>query len=361
MSKFIDLTGQKFGEWTVLEYVGKSKWLCRCECGTERNIESGSLRRGRTTSCGCTSKQQYDLTGQKFGRLTVIERTDSDNHGNSMWLCECDCGNIKIVQGSNLTQGKTVSCGCYMKERVSETHVKDLTGQKFGRLTVIERAGSDKQNKAVWICKCECGNITKPIPSDKLISGNTSSCGCLQKDRVIEVCKGKPRSDKNKRKISEGKKGKYCGEKNPNYKGGITPISNYLRAMQIVKQWRKDTYIRENSKCQLTGNHVHGGNSDVHHLKAFNIIVQEAHDLHEIEIKEIVADYTEQELKLLEDYVTSWHTDTTNAVLLSDEVHDLFHHEYGYGDNTPEQFEEFKERYLAGEFDNSDSNNNKVA
>lgn len=361
MGKFIDLTGMKFGKWTVLEYVGKSKWLCRCECGTERNIESGSLRRGKTTSCGCTSKQQYDLTGQKFGRWTVIERADSDNHGNSMWLCKCECGNVKIVQGSNLTQGKTVSCGCLQKERTSERCAKNLIGQKFGRLIVIERVGSDKRGNVLWLCECECGNITKPIPSVNLINGNTSSCGCLQKNRVIEACGSKPRSDEDKRKISESKKGKYCGEKNPNYKGGITPISNYLRGLQIVKQWRKDTYIRENSKCQLTGNHVHGGNSDVHHLKAFNTIVQEAHDLHEIEIKEIVADYTEQELKLLEDYVTSWHTDTTNAVLLSNDVHTLFHQEYGYGENTPEQFEEFKERYLAGEFNNPNPTNNEVA
>ena len=69
-----------------------------------------------------------------------------------------------------------------------------------------------------------------------------------------------------------------------------------------------------------------------------------------IQIKPRVKDYTEEELHKLEEYVASWHKDTSNAVLLSEKVHVLFHSLYGYGNNTPEQFEEFKQRYMAGEF-----------
>ena len=57
-----------------------------------------------------------DLTGQKFGRLTVIKRVKNDKHGGSMWLCKCDCGTIKTIRGNSLRQGLTVSCGCYQKE-----------------------------------------------------------------------------------------------------------------------------------------------------------------------------------------------------------------------------------------------------
>ena len=251
-----------------------------------------------------------DLTGKTYGRLTVIEYI-----GKSKWLCQCECGNVKVVRSDNLKKGVVVSCGCYNRERMKE----QWQNNNFRQLHT---------------------NRMKQLNEEQWQNNNF-------RQMKIEKTKQQWQDEEMKWRM--------------NYKGGITLISQHLRNLQILTQWRKDTYIRENSKCQLTGKHVHGGNSDVHHLKAFNTIVQEAHDLHEIEIKEIVADYTEQELKLLEDYVTSCHTDTTNAVLLSDEVHDLFHHEYGYGDNTPEQFEEFKERYMAGEFNNSDSNNNKVA
>lgn len=53
-----------------------------------------------------------DLTGQRFGRLTVIKRDENDKRGNVQWLCECDCGKSAIVRGYQLTVGKTKSCGC---------------------------------------------------------------------------------------------------------------------------------------------------------------------------------------------------------------------------------------------------------
>lgn len=51
-----------------------------------------------------------DLTGQTFGKLTVLERTD--NKGMAMWKCQCECGNTTVVYGTNLKQGMTKSCGC---------------------------------------------------------------------------------------------------------------------------------------------------------------------------------------------------------------------------------------------------------
>lgn len=63
-----------------------------------------------------------DLTGQRFGRLTVIQREGNCKWGSIMWLCHCDCGGEKIVSGATLRDGRTQSCGCLRKERVSETH-----------------------------------------------------------------------------------------------------------------------------------------------------------------------------------------------------------------------------------------------
>ena len=57
-----------------------------------------------------------DLTGQRFGRLLVLERANYNNHG-AYWLCKCDCGNEKIISGTSLRKGLTISCGCYAKEK----------------------------------------------------------------------------------------------------------------------------------------------------------------------------------------------------------------------------------------------------
>jgi len=59
-----------------------------------------------------------DLTGKRFGRLIVIERSGSDKRGNSMWLCKCDCGTEKVIRGEKLNSGQTKSCGCLMRELI---------------------------------------------------------------------------------------------------------------------------------------------------------------------------------------------------------------------------------------------------
>lgn len=61
---------------------------------------------------------------------------------------------------------------------------KDLTGQKFGRLTVMERSGKNKFNYATWRCKCECGKEIV-VPGNALRNGNTKSCGCLNLENAI--------------------------------------------------------------------------------------------------------------------------------------------------------------------------------
>ena len=66
------------------------------------------------------NNQFIDLTGQRFGRLTVLKKEKSDNNGNVMWRCQCDCGNIVIVRGVSLRSGNTRSCGCLHKDIVRQ-------------------------------------------------------------------------------------------------------------------------------------------------------------------------------------------------------------------------------------------------
>lgn len=61
-----------------------------------------------------------DLTGQRFGKLTVIEYVGKNKIGQSMWLCRCDCGNLTTVNSSNMKRGVTKSCGCYRSQTSSD-------------------------------------------------------------------------------------------------------------------------------------------------------------------------------------------------------------------------------------------------
>lgn len=64
--------------------------------------------------------------------------------------------------------------------------VKDLTGVRFGRWTIIERSENSKDNRSTWLCKCDCGN-TKVIKLSDLRGNRSKSCGCLRKDNTRQM------------------------------------------------------------------------------------------------------------------------------------------------------------------------------
>ena len=122
-----------------------------------------------------------DLTGQRFGRLTVLEKDAPSKTGHARWICRCDCGNQKSIASAKLRSGNTKSCGCLRSEML----LNNLTGKRFGKLVAIERDDPIKHKEnnqsraAFWICKCDCGNTTI-VSSGCLLSGDTQSCGCLK-------------------------------------------------------------------------------------------------------------------------------------------------------------------------------------
>lgn len=119
-----------------------------------------------------------DLTGKKFGKLAVVSRAENNNKNQSMWNCVCECGERKIVLGYSLTSGKTRSCGCQRKESAHKVHFDDLSGVRFGKLIVIERA-ENRNKHTMWKCECDCGAITL-VGANELKEGITKSCGCLR-------------------------------------------------------------------------------------------------------------------------------------------------------------------------------------
>jgi len=131
-----------------------------------------------------------DLTNIKFGRLTPINYIGNNKNRVAIWKCQCDCGNVVNIISSSLLSGNTKSCGCYNSDRAKEK-LNDLTGQKFGRLTVISLFGFDKSRSSLWKCQCDCGRILT-VKRYSLVSGHTKSCGCYHIDKVKASKYGNP-------------------------------------------------------------------------------------------------------------------------------------------------------------------------
>ena len=179
MSKKIDLTGQHFGMWTVLkesnkrDAAGSIMWVCQCQCGTIREVSGLSLRKGKSTCCGCIKQNQNNnMIGKKFGMLTVLEKLpERSKNGSIQWRCKCDCGKECIRSTTTLHKKDRIqNCGCYNKTTRLDLNI---IGKKFGKLTVLQYIGD-----SIYKCKCECGNI-KNVRRDSLTTGNTISCGCI--------------------------------------------------------------------------------------------------------------------------------------------------------------------------------------
>lgn len=178
----LDLTGQRYGKLTVLgpaENIGeRTAWHCRCDCGQETVASTRDLRQGLRTSCGCdcvsvVKPGQRDITGMRFGMLTAIEPSGQAIRGSAVWRCRCDCGGEVYAPLHQLTAGYRKSCGC-----LSHPARKDYVGRRFGRLTVIEYAGK-RGGMHRWKCLCDCGNETI-VGQTLLQTGKTKSCGCMQ-------------------------------------------------------------------------------------------------------------------------------------------------------------------------------------
>jgi len=127
-----------------------------------------------------------DLMGQRFDRLFVVARAKKVDR-RTRWLCRCDCGTLPIVLAQSLKAGLTRSCGCLHRDVVRErSHALNLKGQSFGRLTVLAEdalcsQGMSGHMNRTWRCRCACGNETI-LPTSSLTSGNTRSCGCFSSD-----------------------------------------------------------------------------------------------------------------------------------------------------------------------------------
>lgn len=188
-AKILNLAGERFSRLVVIELdIDRTKiekkiyWKCLCDCGDVITASRNSLIQGNIKSCGCLKsdtaryKKFSDITGNKYGRLVVEEFAYFKNK-KSFWKCKCECGNNKIIGRGDLISGKTISCGCLLREISSKRRTPDLTNKVFGKLLVIKMTRRDSKGTGIWLCRCECGTeIERSYVS--LMRGDTISCGC---------------------------------------------------------------------------------------------------------------------------------------------------------------------------------------
>ena len=184
-------SGMKLGMLTVLSQAesgwrGMRRWLCKCDCGTELILNDKTLRYHDVLSCGCQSNGE-DLTGRKYGMLTVLGKAGYEANGHMKWRCKCDCGNEKTVV-ADVLKSKKVSypypnCGCTKKWKDPDSTVI-VPGMVIGKLTVIAPAGTGIKGNPLWKVRCECGN--ELLANDRTLRSRTmTTCGCTDQAEDI--------------------------------------------------------------------------------------------------------------------------------------------------------------------------------
>lgn len=320
--------------------------------------------------------KKIDITGQKFGRLTVIEDVGRNKRKQVIWLCKCECGNTVKTNCTSLRNGNTTSCGCYNKEVIGKRNRIDLSNQKFGKLTVIKECGKDKHKNFIWLCECDCGNTTE-VTTAMLRSGHTKSCGCYQKERASEASranltgkkigrltvikdtgKNKKSSERSKHAIwlckcecgnsveitttslnggrthscgciqKEGIRERMTGKNHPHYNPNLTAEQRTKHRYKLggntyAQKWRKEVFERDDYTCQVCGDRNGNGHKAIlnaHHLDGWN-------------------------------WCKSKRFDIDNGVTLCTTHHKEFHKIYGSGNNTRQQFEEYANSFHIKEYE----------
>lgn len=134
---------------------------------------------------------------------------------------------------------------------------KDLKGQRFGRLVVIEKAGKDKTSHTTWLCKCDCGTV-KTVTGYNLINGSTLSCGCYKNEKVSIHGKYNTRIYR----IWNKMKGRCNNKRNTHYDcyggRGIRVCDEWLNDFQKFYKWSVENEYNNNltiDRIDVDGNY----------------------------------------------------------------------------------------------------------
>lgn len=181
-------------------------------------------------------------------------------------------------------------------------------------------------------------------------------CYCNKHPNIIQY--------KEYNRILEGWGCKYCrdennkGENHWNWHGGEASIIHYLRHCQEMKYWKYDSLKANRFSCYLT--YDIGDSLEIHHQKiSFNEIVKQSFKELNIEYRDFVTDYTDEELRKIKTKILQLHYKVGYGIPLRKDIHQLFHKIYGFKDNNIEQFYEFCSTYWYGDLNKLTKDNYK--
>jgi uncharacterized protein YfkK (UPF0435 family) len=301
------------------EYIN-AKTKLKCRCLIDNNIwysNWSSLSQGKGCPlCGGSKKLTLEYVKERFKSLYPnIEIVSTKYIGNKSNLkCRClICGYKWESNWSHLKNCK----GCpECSENRRDYTIEDIKE----KLKII--------NPFIKILSDEYINKDSKLLLQCSKDGNkwSATWGSLSHNQGCPKCA-----------IESLKKSKI-GENNPSWKGGISTLSLHLR--QFISQWKKDSLIKYDYKCDITGVDK---NLIIHHLYGFNQILQETMNTLQLPIYEEINQYTDKELKSIEKKCLELHYKYGLGICLCKEEHKIFHTLYGYGNNTKEQYEEFKQ------------------
>ena len=256
----------------------------------EQYINMKKSGRQISIECGVCGHTILDYIDKN--NITRREDEINETYHNKEWLTE---QYVTKKRSANSIAKECDVCGHVISRSINKhsiekqprKHIKDLSSKKFGRLKVLYMNKRTKENPLTsWMCKCDCG-ATLSVLSGNLCSGHTRSCGCLSRDKASE----------------------RRGENHQNWNHEKTDKERRTeRSYPGYREWRKKVLERDNytcQKCMETSKSL-----QAHHIESYNI---------------------NKHLRTVLD----------NGVTLCVDCHDNFHHIYGKGNNTREQFNEF--------------------
>lgn len=252
---------------------------CSCSKNTIKEVYSGSLTRGLSQSCGCLTVEETrkksikNYVGQKFGSLLVIEKIPKYN-GVSKYVCLCDCGNERIVNTDKLYSGEAIDCLECSKKRWIENisgensvlwkggyHQRDIAvyDTYASQLEPIEECRRNEEDPNILEVKCTlCGKFFVPTPG--------------QVRSRIEVINGRTHGDKrfyccNDHKVS-------CNIFNQrSFPKGFKPRDN---GPYISQFWKDEVLRLADYKCEICGSE---DNLNAHHIQSATLNPMLSNDL----------------------------------------------------------------------------------
>ena len=280
-------------------------------------VEHYTQKSGEAEKIAVRKRLSYEYIKEEFKKRGLILLTLT--YKNSAQLLEYTCTkhlDKGILKGSWTNIRNQIGCGYCgseeggKKQRKGYQEIQQLFKSKGLTLLTTEDEYLGTKNTVHYFCE----------KHPEYILENTAD-GI----RYIKGCR---------RCFSDRNRGANCHT----WKGGINTIKFFLRDQ--TKEWKKDSLKAWNYKCAITGKNA----EVIHHLQSFAFLMDIVFKRLKLDIRPYLGDYTEKEQLSLAEMIKKIHYEYGYGVALTKEMHILFHKKFGWENNTPEQFEEFKQK-----------------